>query len=170
MQTGGNILKMSQAIRKERRDTMKVPPLVVSRIREGFLITLIGLAIFLMLSLITHHPADQGWSSVDSSGRAVHNLAGFVGAWFSDFVMYLFGYFSYLIPVFVAVLGWGIYRGWVYDIIENKYILGLKFVGLIASVCNGCGLLWVRAGGFLAMPGIHSGGILGNIFGSSILS
>ena len=125
MQTRGNNLKMSQAIRKEQRGSMKVPPLVVSRIKEGFLITLVGLAAFLMLSLITHHPADQGWSSVDSSGYAVHNLAGFVGAWFSDLVMYLFGYFSYLIPVFVGALGWGIYRGWAYDIIENKYILGL---------------------------------------------
>lgn len=170
MQTRGNILKMSQAIRKEQRGSMKVPPLVVSRIKEGFLITLVGLAAFLMLSLITHHPADQGWSSVDSSGHAVHNLAGLVGAWFSDFVMYLFGYFSYLIPVFVGALGWGIYRGWAYDIIENKYILGLKSVGLIAFACNGCALLWVRAGGFLAQPGTHSGGILGNLFGSSILS
>ena len=169
VQTRGKFLKMSQAIRKEQRSSVKVPPLVASRIKEGFLITLVGLSIFLMLSLISHHPADQGWSSVDSNGHAVHNLAGFVGAWFSDFVMYLFGYFSYLIPVFVEPR-LGIYRGWAYDIIENKYILGLKSLGLIAFVRNGCALLWVRAGGFLAQPGINSGGILGNLFGSSVLS
>ena len=170
VQTRGKFLKMSQAIRKDQRSSVRVPPLVVSRIKEGFLITLVGLAIFLMLSLISHHPADQGWSSVDSTSSAVHNLAGSVGAWFSDLVTYLFGYFSFLIPVFVAALGWGIYRDKINHIIENKFILGLKFVGLIAFTCNGCALLWIRAGGVLAHPGINSGGILGNLFGSSVLS
>lgn len=161
---------MSQAIRKERRDNMKVPPLVASRIKEGFLITLVGLAIFLMLSLITYHPADQGWSKVDSSGRAIHNLAGFVGAWFADFAMYILGHFSFLVPILVAAIGWGVYRDWAREIVENKFVLGLKFVGLIAFASNGCGLLWVRAGGFLAQPGVGSGGILGNLFGSGVLS
>ena len=170
VQTRGKFLKMSQAIRKEQRSSVSIPPLVASRIKEGFLITLVGLSIFLMLSLISHHPADQGWSNVDSTGHAVHNLAGFVGAWFSDLTTHLFGYFSFLIPVFVAALGWGIYRDKINHIIENKFLLGLKFVGLIAFTCNGCALLWIRAGGVLAHPGINSGGILGNLFGSSVLS
>ena len=161
---------MSQAIRKGQRDNMQLPPLVANRIKEGVFIALVGLAVFLTLGLITYHPADQGWSRVDSSGQAVHNLAGNVGAWFADFTMHIFGYFSFLIPIMVAIIGLGVFKGWIHEIIENKFFLGLKILGFFAFVSNGCGLLWVRAGGYLAEPGVNSGGIIGDLFGSNILA
>ncbi|WP_092485726.1 DNA translocase FtsK 4TM domain-containing protein [Candidatus Ichthyocystis hellenicum] len=57
-----------------------------------------GAAFFLFLVLFSYDPTDPGWSKSSSVVLFVHNIGGVFGAWVSDFLLYLFGYSSYLIP------------------------------------------------------------------------
>ena len=62
-------------------------------LREGAMLVLMALAMFLFTALITYHSADPGWSYTGSR-EAIHNAGGVVGAWFADVLYNLFGYLS----------------------------------------------------------------------------
>ncbi|MDF8331384.1 DNA translocase FtsK 4TM domain-containing protein [Aeromonas salmonicida] len=55
------------------------------------------MAAYLLLALLSYHPADPGWSQTSWQGE-VKNLAGSAGAWLADITMFTFGAFSYLVP------------------------------------------------------------------------
>ena len=74
-------------------------------LREGAMIVLMALALFLLTALVTYNSADPGWSYTGSRD-SVHNAAGAIGAWFADVLYNLFGYLSYLFPVIIAYSGW----------------------------------------------------------------
>jgi S-DNA-T family DNA segregation ATPase FtsK/SpoIIIE len=78
-------------------------------LREGAMLVLMALALFLFTALVTYHTADPGWSYTGSR-EAIHNAAGVVGAWFSDVLYNLFGYLSFLFPVIIAYSGWLVLR------------------------------------------------------------
>jgi len=78
-------------------------------LREGAMLVLMAMALFLFTALVTYHSADPGWSYTGSR-EAVHNAAGVVGAWFADVLYNLFGYLSYLFPVIIAYSGWLVLR------------------------------------------------------------
>ena len=50
--------------------------------REALSLLLFGLAALLLLSLVSHHPDDPGFSS-SGAGTALHNWMGKGGAWLS---------------------------------------------------------------------------------------
>jgi len=62
------------------------------------------LALILLIALITFDAADPGYKNIKSVGE-VNNYLGVVGAFFSSFVIYLFGLASYFFPVFFLVYG-----------------------------------------------------------------
>src|SRR3569833_2091193 len=66
-------------------------------LREGGLIILGAIAVYLLLSLATYAPSDPGWSR-SGTGAGVANIGGVAGAWFADVVLCLVGYLAYLVP------------------------------------------------------------------------
>lgn len=65
-----------------------------------------GIAIVLLMLLISFHPDDPGWSS-SGTGAPVRNLVGPFGAWLADVLLSLMGLTAYLLPW--AVLWWGLH-------------------------------------------------------------
>ena len=57
------------------------------RIFEAVLIAITLMAAYLLLALLTYHPADPGWSQTSWQGE-VKNLAGSAGAWLADITMF----------------------------------------------------------------------------------
>ncbi|MBQ1767380.1 MAG: DNA translocase FtsK 4TM domain-containing protein, partial [Aquincola sp.] len=57
------------------------------------LVLIVGGLLWLLgvLALVTHHPADPGFST-SGAGGPLHNKAGLLGAWASDCALYLFGH------------------------------------------------------------------------------
>ena len=53
------------------------------RLKEGALIALVALCIYLCLALFSFDPADAGWSYT-GAGSEVSNLVGKTGAWISE--------------------------------------------------------------------------------------
>ena len=160
---------MSQAIRKRNDRSGRFSDNVIYRLKEGVMIALGGVAMFLLVSLVTYHPADSSWSQTGDP-VAFHNLGGAVGAWFSDMVLYLFGQLAFMFPLSVGYVGWLAFKEGLEGVFSNKYHLVIRFVGLILAVLNGCGLLWIRGGGVLAIEPRASGGILGDLFGGVVIA
>ncbi|WP_097461568.1 DNA translocase FtsK [Mangrovitalea sediminis] len=69
--------------------------------REGALIGLVALCIYLTMALVSYNPADPGWASIGHQTQAT-NYAGRTGAWFASLFFNFFGYVSYLFPALTA--------------------------------------------------------------------
>ncbi|MDX1799734.1 MAG: DNA translocase FtsK 4TM domain-containing protein [Marinobacter sp.] len=69
--------------------------------REGAVIALIALCIYLSMALVTFSASDPGWASIGHETR-VSNYAGRTGAWLASLMMDFFGHVSFLFPVMVA--------------------------------------------------------------------
>ncbi|MDX1455950.1 MAG: DNA translocase FtsK 4TM domain-containing protein [Marinobacter sp.] len=75
--------------------------LVAQGAREGAVIALIVLAIYLFMSLFSFSPSDPGWASIGHQ-TDVTNSAGRTGAWLASLLMDFFGYVAFLFPTMVA--------------------------------------------------------------------
>ncbi len=128
-------------------------------LREGSMWTLICIAVYLALSLVSYSPQDPGWSYVGEAAQ-VTNAGGRTGAWFADVVLYLFGYFAYLLPFMVAWSAWLIFRGGSEELGTKTWLLSLRWIGFLVTVPAGCGFVSIHFaahGGFL--PNGAGGGL-----------
>ena len=101
---------MAQARRKNITTGNGLSTQIQHGLREGAMLILSALALFLLAALVTYHVADPGWSHTGSRG-SIHNSTGVVGAWFADVLYSVFGYLSYLFPVIIAFSGWLVLKG-----------------------------------------------------------
>ncbi|MCX7117184.1 MAG: DNA translocase FtsK 4TM domain-containing protein [Legionellales bacterium] len=138
-----------------------LPLFVVKRISEGSFILVLTMAMLLLLSLVTQHANDPGWSHTHPSAGPIGNAGGYVGAYLADLLYATFGYFAYLLPVCVAYVAWMILKDHRALRVVNKPMLLVRGVGLLFMVSGGCGLL-----GFLgsaSSPIEPIGGIVGQL-------
>ncbi len=154
---------MTQAIRKKAAPAFYIAGPLLRHLKEGGVLALVALAVFMFTALISYHPADPGWTHTGRE-EVILNRGGIVGAWFADIAFHLFGYLGYLLPASVAFTAWLIFCG-----LNNHgvadYVHGLtRFVGLWLMVTVGCGLIWIHfdaAGGFPS----HGAGFVGHVVG-----
>jgi|TARA_Y100000589_G_scaffold83270_2_gene77272 DNA segregation ATPase FtsK/SpoIIIE, S-DNA-T family len=147
--------------------------LLVRGVREGAMIVLFFLSLYLIIALASFDVHDPGWSSL-GSGRSIHNLGGRAGAWSADVLMSLFGYLSYLFPLLIAYRAWLVFRD--VDKQWSWLMAGLRFLGFAMTMVAATGLAYIHfdvAPG--SLPNIDSagrngaGGILGIEVGSAAL-
>src|SRR5690554_3089612 len=69
--------------------------------REGAVIGMIVLCIYLAMALFTFSASDPGWASIGHDTR-VDNAAGRSGAWLASLLVDFFGQVSWLFPVMIA--------------------------------------------------------------------
>jgi len=154
---------VTQAIRKKAAPAFYIAGPLLRHLKEGGVLALVALAVFMFTALISYHPADPGWTHTGRE-EVILNRGGIVGAWFADIAFHLFGYLGYLLPASVAFTAWLIFCG-----LNNHgvadYVHGLtRFVGLWLMVTVGCGLIWIHfdaAGGFPS----HGAGFVGHVVG-----
>jgi len=155
---------MAQAVRKRASLADPVSSLVVQRVKEGILIALGGVALFLLIALWSHHPTDPGWSHTGTA-EPIHNRCGIVGAWIADIALYLFGGFAYVFPLMIAFAGWVVFRERTRDEGWDYFFLSVRGIGFVLTLGMGCGLIWVRGHGLLGEMPHNAGGILGDVVG-----
>ncbi len=161
---------MSQASKKKQA-AAPITGQVLRNTREISFIALGALAIYLAIALLSYHPADPGWSQSVSSDE-LHNHAGRVGAWLSDVLLYLFGYFGYLFPLLLFYDGWRIFQSRRAQAAIDPFQLGLKIFGFLLALAGGCALSWMyfRAGVHLPHETRGAGGIFGDAIGTLLNS
>lgn len=144
-------------------------------LKEGAMIVLFFLSIYLLVALFTFDPNDPGWTHIGSS-EGVKNAGGPTGAWFADVLMSLFGYLAFLFPVLIAYRAWLVFRDKAHNGI-NWPMLGLRTLGFLMTMLAATGLAYLHfdvAPG--SLPAIDAagrnpaGGILGIELGKSALA
>lgn len=147
--------------KKAETPKKNMPHFMTKRLSEGsFILTLTG-ALFVLLSLLTYHFSDPGWSHASNSGTAVVNSGGQVGAYIADGLYFAFGYFAYLLPIAFVYVAWAILQDLRALKALDQRILLLRAVGLILMIAGGCGLLSIemQTNALDAMHG--AGGLIG---------
>ena len=133
------------------------------RLAEAAFLLIAVIAVYLLLTLASHHPGDPGWSR-DAAQDQVHNLGGTFGAWLSDLFLVLFGYMAYAAPLLIGLIGVRILRERTEPAGLPEW--GLRTVGLLLAVLTGCLLLAMQTRGSLAQPG----GIIGEVLAAPMVS
>ncbi|WP_205859245.1 DNA translocase FtsK [Pleionea sediminis] len=140
---------------------------ISSRIREGVVICLGAVALFLLLALATYHPQDPGWSYT-GVGESVQNSAGRAGAWLADVFLQLFGYLAYVFPFMVTYLAYLIFRE--RKLIEQhdwRYWL-LRGSGFLLTLIAGTAIASLNFHDPAVQPSYTSGGVFGQLVGDTL--
>ena len=155
--------KRRRQAKPKQPETTPVSDHIQRGLRESALFVFGLVALYMVLSLVSYHPADPGWSRSGVIDGAISNLGGPMGAWFADVFLTLFGYWSYLFPIMLAFSGFLIFQ----DARQNKPFdqRGFLFcsVGFFLTLSAGCGLASLHDHAIVSNLPVNAGGILGDL-------
>lgn len=145
-------------------------------IREGGLIGLTALAVYLAVALFSYHPDDPGWTYVGHD-LTVRNLMGPTGAWIANVLISLIGELSYTIPFLLGYRAWQFFRERTAHREWDWFLFSARFLGAILALISGAGLATLHfqtndpatAGGYLGqwISDVFFSGF--NLFGSTLI-
>jgi DNA segregation ATPase FtsK/SpoIIIE, S-DNA-T family len=133
------------------------------RLKEGALIGLGALCLYLWMALLTYDAADPGWTHT-SNVEQVQNAAGRAGAWFADILFMALGYFAYLFPLLLAVKTLQVFRGRHQPWQWSGWLFSWRLIGLVFLVLSGAALAYIHFQASSSMPA-SAGGALGESLG-----
>ena len=125
--------------------------------REGAVIALIALCIYLSMALVTFSPSDPGWASIGHD-TSVQNYAGRTGAWLASLFMDFFGHVAYLFPVMVAGYALMLIRRRNDSLDLHWPLFMMRFGGFLLILLSATSLLSLYS---VFGLGASSGGVLG---------
>ncbi len=157
---------MAKKSRKKKRDkekekSQKLSRFLKQRLHEGFVILVIMIAAFLLLSLATYHSSDPSWSNLVSTQK-VGNAGGRAGAWIADILLHLCGDLAFLIPLLLVYRAILVFKQ-EKDLEDSPFKLiaaSLRILGFFLTLCAGAGL---------AGLGFSAGGIIGSLVASTMV-
>ncbi|HLD65762.1 MAG TPA: DNA translocase FtsK [Pseudomonas sp.] len=134
-----------------------------NRLKEGALIALGALCLYLWMALLTYDPADPGWTHT-SNVEQVRNAAGRAGAWFADILFMALGYFAYLFPLLLGIKTLQVFRARHQPWIWSGWLFSWRLIGLVFLVLSGATLAYIHFHSGPSMPA-SAGGALGESLG-----
>jgi DNA segregation ATPase FtsK/SpoIIIE, S-DNA-T family len=146
--------------KSKKQDESVVFDHLYPRLREGGLIALVAICIYLSLALFSFNPEDPGWTYT-GSGAEVTNLVGLSGAWIADVFLYICGYMAFIFPLMLAYQSWQMFRDRKSELGFSWAIFSFRGIGLILTLAAGAGIaaLHFYDSGLQFREG--SGGIIG---------
>ncbi len=152
-----NLLKASNS---SSQTTAPAANLMLRVIKEGALIGLVAICLYLLMALFSYSASDPGWSRTGTSVN-IANVGGPAGAWLADVFFSLFGYLAYLFPVMLAYRAWLVLRDRARVDAFDPILLCLRTVGLILVMVAGTGLAAMNYDVSLSGLPFSNGGLLG---------
>ncbi|PHQ26267.1 cell division protein FtsK [Marinobacter guineae] len=131
--------------------------LVAQGAREGAVIALISLCIYLSMALVTFSPSDPGWASIGHD-TSVQNYAGRTGAWLASLFMDFFGHVAYLFPLMIAGYALMLIRRRNDSLDLHWPLFLMRFGGFLLILLSATSLLSLYS---VFGLGVSSGGVLG---------
>lgn len=126
--------------------------------REGAVIALIALCIYLAMALVTFSPSDPGWASIGHE-TSVDNYAGRTGAWIASLLMDFFGHVAFLFPLMIAGYAVMLIRRRNDPLDLHWPLLMMRFGGFLLILLSATSLLSLYS---VFGLGVSSGGVLGS--------
>ena len=142
-----------------------LPPKLAALIREFRWFALLGLALYLALSLYTYDRADPGWSHGGSEFGTIRNAGGRLGAWVSDVLLLMFGISAYWWILFAAAAVWRGFRRIESDTAADRRSFIVTSIGFAVVLAGSCGLEAIRLHSLQATLPQAPGGMVGTLFG-----
>ena len=127
--------------------------------KEGALILMIALCVYLVIALASYNANDPSWTTTGSDGRAT-NYGGIAGAWFADILIYFFGYISYLFPAMLAFRAWNMFRHRKQESLFHWPMFFLRFTGFVLTLVPATAFLALYS---VAGLGADAGGKIGDL-------
>ena len=134
-----------------------LPHFVVKRISEGSFILVLTAALFVLLSLATHHVTGR----LPLYSSSLGNAGGKVGAYLADGLYGFLGYFAYALPLYFVYASWLLLKDRWMDGVVSKSILLLRGVGCLLMTTGACGLLSFMLSAKSSVMIRSAGGLLG---------
>lgn len=155
---------MNDPYRKAQDQDERPVIMQFGRLREGLFLFSFACAIFLLISLMSYHAQDPGWSSSTSIVAPIANWGGRVGAWVADLFLFVFGLAAYLFPFLLGMMIWGHYAKRVVSTAVSRYETIFRWAGLCLLISSGCGLVHFYFHHAMQLPS-SPGGMIGEIVG-----
>ncbi|WP_324734516.1 DNA translocase FtsK [Pseudomonas paeninsulae] len=135
------------------------------RLKEGALIALGALCLYLWMALLTYDPADPGWTHTSNIDQ-VQNAAGRAGAWFADILFMALGYFAYVFPLLLGVKTLQVFRNRHQPWQWSGWLFSWRLIGLVFLVLSGATLADIHFDAGSSIPAsAGAGGALGESLG-----
>lgn len=135
--------------------------LLIRLLKEGVIIALVAVCLYLMIAMLTYDPLDPGWSRTGEEGRAVQNAGGSFGAWLADVFFILFGYMAYLFPVMIAYRAWLVIRDRTNPDPIDWFLVGLRSAGFVMVMLSGTAIASIHYSDGETVLSYSNGGLLG---------
>ncbi|WP_083245870.1 DNA translocase FtsK [Pseudomonas sp. TCU-HL1] len=129
------------------------------RLKEGALIALGAVCLYLWMALLTYDSSDPGWTHT-SNVEQVQNAAGRLGAWFADILFMALGYFAYVFPLLLAIKTLQVFRHRHEPIDWSGWLFSWRLIGLVFLVLSGAALADIHFQDHAGLPA-SAGGALG---------
>jgi len=137
-------------------------------LKEGMLIGLALISLYLLIAMFSYDSADPGWSRTGEN-PSIQNLGGPFGAWLSDVFFSLFGYIAYLFPLLLVWRTWLVFRERSHQGEIDWLMMGLRAVGLVLVMLAGTALAVMHySSGDSVLP-YSNGGLLGSAVAELVL-
>ncbi len=130
--------------------------------------SMIGFAALLLgAMLLTHSPADPGFSTT-GDGTQLNNVVGAFGAWLSDLLLLLFGLSAWWWVFLALAYVVHVFRHLDDTPIADMRQRGLRLAGFAMLLLASTGIEWLRLWHWrVALPDVH-GGVLGGAIGGAV--
>jgi S-DNA-T family DNA segregation ATPase FtsK/SpoIIIE len=133
------------------------------RLKEGALIALAALCLYVLMTLVTYSVSDPAW---DNSVQVQHilNAGGSIGAWLSSALFGALGYFAYIFPLLLGTKTWQVFRTRNQPWQWNGWLFSWHSIGLVFLILSGAVLAHIHFDPAAGMQG-SGGGMLGASLG-----
>lgn len=144
-----------------------LPNAVKKRVAEGGFILALAFALFIVLSLVSYHVSDPGWSHSGPTKR-IDNAGGIVGAYIADVCYWGLGYLAFALPVCFAFLAGVVLKENRATHAVNSTVVSLRLVGFLFLIMGGCGLLSLDISANAFSGHFSAGGFVGQVIARSL--
>ena len=124
-------------------------------------ILIIGFASFILLALLSYSPTDISFTHYVASAATTNNIFGTFGSHSADFLLYVFGFTSYLFPFFLFFIA-------TKQLVKSEMTFGAIFWGGAAGMILSGTLLLALV--ISKLSNMHGGGIVGDFLSSLCVS
>ena len=145
-----------------------LPPKIIGLLRESTSLALLSMMLYLILIFYGYDRADSGWSH-NVGSALVQNPGGYVGAWLSDLLLYLFGVSAWLwVLLCLCLVLWSYRRLNASGGVFNRRSLFVSAAGFITLLAASSGLEALRFYTLGVTLPQTPGGMLGNTISKSL--
>src|SRR5690349_19584 len=159
--------KRRPARRPEPAGDVTLSPRFARLVREAFWLVVVAGFLYLALILGSYSRADPGWS-FSGTGETVGNRGGFVGAWLSDLLLYLFGLSAWWWVVGGVVLVIAGYRHVMHPERTSEHPIALAAIGFALVLLASASLEAIRLWRLPATLPQKPGGAVGEVIGDAL--